>query len=74
MTTSLEPGRRLALAPFVIGNYRKFGWPNVIFLTLGRRGAALPSPGRQEITNQDGRDSPDRYNLSDPFNLETKDF
>jgi hypothetical protein len=57
-----------------LGKYRKDCSPNVIFLTFGPDRIGLRIVRDQHISNHVSRDRRDRYNLSDLFNLETKDF
>ena len=68
-------GRRRSRHRDIIGKYGKYFSPNVIFLTLGRRrdGYFLSREIRTLVTSFRLRPL-DRYNLSDRFNLETKEF
>jgi len=74
MTTSsgilLAPARRDRHA----GKYGKDFLPDVIFLTLGCGRSHLVLRGAQHVSNHVSRDWPDRYSLSDLFNLKTKDL
>ena len=47
---------------------------NVISFTRGRGRTGPASPPHQEISNHIMPAAPDRYNLSDPFNLKPNDF